>query len=70
MKHLFIINPAAGSRNPTESYRKQIAEVCGEMGVEYSIEISGAPVSVGRLPVERQKRGSSTAFIPAAVMAQ
>ena len=43
MKHLFIINPAAGSRNPTESYRKQIAEVCGELGVEYSIEISGAP---------------------------
>lgn len=43
MKHLFIINPAAGSRNQTEIYRKQIAKVCEEKGLEYSIEISGAP---------------------------
>ena len=43
MKHLFIINPAAGSRNQTESYRKKIAEICGRQGVEYTIAISGAP---------------------------
>ena len=43
MKHLFIINPAAGSRNQTEKYRKKIAEVCEQRGLEYSIEVSGAP---------------------------
>ena len=43
MKHLFIINPAAGSRNQTEDYRKKIAEVCGAKGLDYSIRVSGAP---------------------------
>ena len=43
MKHLFIINPAAGSRNQTESYRKKIADACEKRGLEYSIEVSGAP---------------------------
>lgn len=43
MKHLFIINPAAGSRNQTEIYRKQIAEICEKKGIEYSVEISAAP---------------------------
>ncbi len=43
MKHLFIINPAAGSRNQTESYRKKIAEACEARNLEYSIEVSGAP---------------------------
>ena len=43
MKHLFIINPAAGSRNQTEIYRKKIAKECEARGLEYSIEVSGAP---------------------------
>lgn len=43
MKHLFIINPAAGSRNQTELYRKQIAEVCEGKNIDYSVEISAAP---------------------------
>ena len=43
MKHLFIINPAAGSHNRTESYRKKIAEVCEAKNIEYAIEVSGAP---------------------------
>ena len=41
--HLFIINPAAGSRNQTESYRKKIAQACEKRGLEYRIEVSGAP---------------------------
>ena len=41
MKHLFIINPAAGSRNQTESYREKIAKACKDL--DYSIEISAAP---------------------------
>ena len=43
MKHLFIIYPAAGSRDQTESYREKIARVCGEQKLEYTVEISGAP---------------------------
>ena len=43
MKHLFIINPAAGSRNQTEIYRKKIAEACEGNGIDYSVEISAAP---------------------------
>lgn len=41
MKHLFIINPAAGSRDQTEEYRKKIEAVCGSL--DYRIEISQAP---------------------------
>ncbi|MBQ6839537.1 MAG: diacylglycerol kinase family lipid kinase [Oscillospiraceae bacterium] len=43
MKHLFIINPAAGSRNQTEIYRKQIAQVCEKKGLDYSVQVSAAP---------------------------
>ena len=43
MKHLFIINPAAGSRNQTEDYRKKIADACEARELDYSIQISGAP---------------------------
>ena len=43
MKHLFIINPAAGSINQTEKYRKKIAEACEARNVDYAIEVSGAP---------------------------
>lgn len=43
MKHLFIINPAAGSRNPTEKYRQQIAEALNGTDLDYSVEISDAP---------------------------
>ena len=43
MKHLFIINPAAGSRDETEKYRKKIAAACCGRDIEYTIEVSGAP---------------------------
>ena len=43
MKHLFIINPAAGSRNQTEVYRKKIAEVCEARHLDYNIQVSAAP---------------------------
>ena len=43
MKHLFIINPAAGSRNQTEIYRKKIADACEGKGLDYRVEISAAP---------------------------
>ena len=57
MKHLFIINPAAGSRNQTESYRKKIAEACE--GLEYSIEVSGAPGQCRKIANRAAKSGEA-----------
>ncbi len=57
MKHLFIINPAAGSRNQTEMYRKKIAEVCQARGLEYAIEVSGAPGQCRKIAQRAAKSG-------------
>ena len=43
MKHLFIINPAAGSRDRTKQYSAQIRELCNARGLDFQISISGAP---------------------------
>lgn len=43
MKHLFIINPAAGSRDRTADYRKQIDSVCQREGLDYAVEVSTGP---------------------------
>ena len=43
MKHLFIINPAAGSRDRTEYYSRQIREICGKRSLDYRIAVSAAP---------------------------
>ena len=57
MKHLFIINPAAGSRNQTESYRKKIAEACEKRGLDYSIRVSGAPGRCCKIAREAAESG-------------
>ena len=57
MKHLFIINPAAGSRNQTEDYRKKIAEVCEARGLDYSIRVSGAPGRCCKIAREAAESG-------------
>ena len=41
MKHLFIINPAAGSHDRTDWYRAQIETHCA--GLDYEIRVSQAP---------------------------
>ena len=43
MKHLFIINPAAGSKDRTEMYRREIEDVCIPRGLDYEIAVSAAP---------------------------
>ncbi len=43
MTHLFIINPAAGSRNRTEEYREKIKPACEKRGLQYRIQVSHAP---------------------------
>ena len=57
MKHLFIINPAASSRNQTESYRKKIAEACEKRGLDYSIEVSGTPGQCRKIANRAAKTG-------------
>ena len=57
MKHLFIINPAAGSRNQTEDYRKKIAAVCEARSLDYSIRVSGAPGRCCKIAREAAETG-------------
>ena len=59
MKHLFIINPAAGSRNQTEDYRKKIAEVCEKKGLDYGIRVSGAPGRCRKIAREAAETGEA-----------
>ena len=43
MKHLFIINPAAGSYNRTDEYSEIIHKVCRARNLDYTILVSTAP---------------------------
>ena len=49
MTHLFIINPAAGSRNRTYDYREKIKAACEARHLKYRIQISQAPGDCRRL---------------------
>ena len=49
MTHLFIINPAAGSKNRTEEYREKIKAACESRNLQYKIQISQAPGDCRRL---------------------
>ena len=57
MIHLFIINPAAGSRDRTKKYRKNIEEICGSRGLDYRIEVSAAPGECTRIAREAAESG-------------
>ena len=59
MKHLFIINPAAGSRDRTESYSRKIRDVCGSRGLDYRIEVSACPGDCSRLAREAAQTGEA-----------
>ena len=52
MKHLFIINPAAGSRNRTKQYTENIERICNEKGLAYAIRVSAAPGDCARIARE------------------
>lgn len=43
MKHLFIINPAAGSMDRTEDYRAEIQRICVPRGLDFEIRVSEHP---------------------------
>ena len=57
MTHLFIINPAAGSKDRTQLYREKIERVCGSRGLDYRIEVSGAPGECFRIAREAALTG-------------
>lgn len=57
MKHLFIINPAAGSRDRTAEYTAAIKDACGKRGLDYRIEVSAAPGECRRLAREAAETG-------------
>ena len=57
MKHLFIINPAAGSKDRTEQYRQQIEAVCGKNGLDYRIAVSQAPGNCTEIAREAAQSG-------------
>ncbi|MCI7639507.1 MAG: acylglycerol kinase family protein, partial [Clostridiales bacterium] len=55
MKHLFIINPAAGSRDRTAEYTAQVRKLC--VGLDYEIAVSQAPGECRRLAREAALTG-------------
>ena len=57
MKHLFIINPAAGSRNRTQESSEIIHKVCRARGLDYEIRVSTAPGECARIAREAAKTG-------------
>ena len=57
MKHLFIINPAAGSRDQTAFYTDRIKEVFGNSGEDYRIAVSTAPGDCTRVAREAAASG-------------
>ena len=57
MKHLFIINPAAGSRDRTKEYSVAIHEICSAKELDYRIEVSSAPGECTRLAREAAQSG-------------
>ena len=57
MKHLFIINPAAGSRNRTQESSEIIHKVCRARGLDYEIRVSTAPGECRRIAREAAETG-------------
>ena len=57
MKHLFIINPAAGSRNRTEEYSKVLHKICRARDLHYEIRVSTAPGECKRIAREAAETG-------------
>ena len=57
MKHLFIINPAAGSRNRTEEASEIIHKICRSRNLTYEIRVSTAPGECTRIAREACKTG-------------
>ena len=58
MKHLFIINPAAGSYNRTDEYSEIIHKTCRARKLRYEIRVSTAPGECTRIAREAAQEGA------------
>ena len=59
MKHLFIINPAAGSKNRTEEVSAVIHKICRARKLTYEIRVSTAPGECSRIAREACESGEA-----------
>ena len=59
MKHLFIINPAAGSYNRTDEYSQVIHKICRARKLDYEIRVSTAPGEAIRIAREAAETGEA-----------
>ena len=57
MKHIFIINPAAGSRDRPQEYAPMIRRACNTRDLDFEIEISKGPGDCMRLAREAAESG-------------
>ena len=57
MKHLFIINPAAGSYNRTDEYSRMIHKICRARKLTYEVRVSTAPGEATRIAREAAAKG-------------
>ena len=57
MTHLFIINPATGSRDRTADYSEVIHKLCREKGLDYEIRVSTAPGECKRIARQAAETG-------------
>ena len=57
MKHIFIINPAAGSRDRTQEYAPMIRRACNTRDLDFEIEISRGPGDCTRIAREAALTG-------------
>ena len=55
MKHIFIINPAAGKSDKTAEYTAKIESACA--GLDYEIRLTEAPGDATRFAREAAKSG-------------
>ena len=60
MKHLFIINPAAGSYNHTDEYSEIIHRICRARKLDYTILVSTAPGEAVRISRKAAELAAAT----------
>lgn len=64
MKHLFIINPAAGKKDQTAAYEAKIRPACEARGLDYEIAVSTHPGNCRTLAAGRRRPGRKCACTP------
>ena len=63
MKHIFLINPAAGKKGNSESIiRPQIEDYCGKNGLDYEIYVTKCQGDAQNYCAERAKSGEALRF--------